>query len=86
MTTGTIAGSDCGSSVPGRSDALRSDAELVRLSTLGCAASGIEVHRGLDMQERGTALKTLVSTQARFRYSRGTRLVSLSPSEKGKTK
>src|ERR1039458_5857766 len=38
------------------------------------------------MQERGTALKTLVSTRPGCRYSRGTRLDSLSPSEKGKTR
>src|SRR5258708_19220343 len=38
------------------------------------------------MQERGTALKTLGSTQPGCRYSRGTRLDSLSPSEKGKTR
>src|ERR1700722_6183750 len=38
------------------------------------------------MQERGTALKTLVSTWPGCRYSRGIRLDSLSPSEKGKTR
>ncbi len=38
------------------------------------------------MQERGTALKTLVSTRPGCRYSRGTRLDSLSPSEKGRTR
>src|SRR5580692_1259500 len=38
------------------------------------------------MQERGTALKTLVITRPGCRYSRGTRLDSLSPSEKGKTR
>ena len=38
------------------------------------------------MLERGTALKTLVSTRPGCRYSRRTRLDSLSPSEKGKTR
>src|SRR6202167_5898509 len=38
------------------------------------------------MQERGTGLKTLVGPQAGCRYSRETRLDSLSPSEKGKTR
>ena len=38
------------------------------------------------MQERGTALKTLGGTRAGCRYSRETRLDSLSPSEKGKTR
>src|ERR1700730_5798939 len=38
------------------------------------------------MRERGTALKTLGSTRPGCRYSRGTRLDSLSPSEKGKTR
>src|ERR1700674_5752052 len=38
------------------------------------------------MQERGTGLKTLVGTQSGCRYSSETRLDSLSPSEKGKTR